>query len=86
MTKDINDIPQTITAKCFFCKQIYNLFDIQKMPINFCRGCCNSPKLIELTTLFVVIQSMVKFAEEQNKKNNDRLVVDVSDLLEHLQK
>ena len=86
MTKDINDIPQTITAKCFFCKQIYNLFDIQKMPMNLCRGCCNSPKLIELTTLFVVIQSMVKFAEEQNKKNNDRLVVDVSDLLEHLQK
>lgn len=86
MEKDLTYIPDTTTAECFSCKESFKLYTVQKTNINFCRGCCISPKFIELTTLFVVIQNMVKFAEEQNKKNNDRLVVDVSDLLEHLQK
>jgi len=86
MTKDINyTLPLTL-AECFMCKETFNLFEIQKLPINFCNNCRNNSKLNQLTTVYLIMQDIVKYAEQKNIKIADKLVVDISDLVDYLQK
>lgn len=86
MKKDLINVIEITTAECFACKQFFKLYDIQKVGINLCGLCGGNNVLSKITTLPFLFKKIVEFAEEQNKKSNDRLVVDVSDLLEYLQK
>jgi len=85
MIKDLIYTPNIITAKCFSCKETFKLYDIQKVNLDLCNLCNVNNKLTELTTIFNVIKKIVIFAEKENIKNNDRLIIDVSNLIEELQ-
>lgn len=86
MKKDITYALTITTAQCFSCKESFELYDIQKTNMDFCNVCNPNNKLTQLTTMFLTIKNIVKFAEEENKKIDNKLVVDVSDLLIELQK
>lgn len=75
----------TETVECFGCKENFTLYAVQKMGMNFCKVCGVNNKFLDLITLPPILIKTVKFAEQENKKVNDRLVVDVSDLLQYLQ-
>jgi hypothetical protein len=56
------------------------------MPINFCRVCGVNNKLTELITLPFVFKKVIEYAEKENQRVNDRLVVDIANLIDDLQK
>lgn len=85
MEKDLTSLNEIVTAECFSCKETFRLFDVQKMGFDFCRLCGISNSLVKLTTLPMVSKKIVAIAEQENQKINDRLVVDVSKLIEGLQ-
>jgi len=84
--KNLVYIPKIVTNECFACKKIFELYEVQNVGIVFCKQCTFNSKLIELTTLPKVFKQIVFFAEQQNQKIDDRLVVDISKLFEELQK
>lgn len=86
MEKDLIYTLKVNTAECFNCKEIFNLYDEQKLNINFCNICNPNKALTTLVSLPNVIKKIVSFAEQQNKKINDRLVVDIADLVTELQR
>jgi len=86
MEKDLTYIPDITTAECFSCKEIFKLYTVQKMGMNFCRMCGINNKFAELITLPNILSKIAKFAEQENEKIDDRLVVDISKLFQELQK
>ena len=86
MEKDLTYIPDITTAECFLCKESFKLYTVQKMGMNFCRMCGINNKFAELITLPNILNKIAKFAEQENQKINDKLVVDVSNLFVELQK
>ena len=86
MEKDLVYTLDIVTSECFSCKEIFKLYDVQKVGIVLCKQCNFNSKFIELTTLPKVLKQIVFFAEQENEKINDRLVVDISKLFEELQK
>ena len=86
MEKNLTYIPDTITTECFNCKENFKLYSVQKMGINFCKACGINNKFIELMTLPNILNKIAKFAEKENEKIEDRLVVDISKLFQELQK
>jgi len=86
MEKNITYIPDIITAECFSCKESFKLYTVQKMGMNFCRMCGINNKFAELITLPNILNKIAKFAEQENEKIDDRLVVDISKLFKELQK
>lgn len=86
MEKDLTYIPDITTAECFSCKESFKLYTVQKMGMNFCRMCGINNKFSELITLPNILSKIAKFAEQENEKIDDRLVVDVSSLFTELQK
>lgn len=86
MEKDLIYDLNIVTSECFLCKETFKLYDVQKVGITFCKQCTFNNKFIELTTVSAIIKQIVFFAEKENQKVNDRLVVDISDLLKELQK
>lgn len=54
--------------------------------MNFCRVCGVNNELTKLTTLPSLFNKVVKYAEKENQRIDDRLVVDISNLLNALQK
>lgn len=85
MERDLTYTLDTEIVQCFGCKENFKLFTVQKIGMNFCKICGVNNKFLDLTTLPSMLVKIVKFAEQENKKINDRLVVDISDLLEYLQ-
>lgn len=85
MKKDLIYIPEEISIKCFGCNEMYKLYTIQKIGLDFCGQCKPNNKLVELTTTLNVLKQVISFAEKENKKINDRLVVDIANLVEELQ-
>lgn len=83
---DLIYTPNIIDAKCYQCNKLFKLYEIQKMPMNFCRICGVNNKLTKLTTLPSVFKKVVEYAEKENQRIDDRLVVDISNLLIALQK
>jgi hypothetical protein len=86
MEKDLTYIPDITTAECFSCKESFKLYTVQKMGMNFCRMCGINNKFAELITLPNILKKIAKFAEKENERIDDRLVVDVSNLFIELQK
>jgi len=86
MEKDLVYVPEITTAECFSCKETFKLYTVQKTGMNFCRLCGIGNKFVELITLPNILKKIAVFAESQNEKIEDRLVVDVSKLFEELQK
>jgi hypothetical protein len=86
MEKDLTYIPDITTAECFICKENFKLYTVQKMGMNFCKMCGINNKFAELITLPNILSKVVKFAEQENERIEDRLVVDVAKLVEELQK
>lgn len=86
MQRDLNYIPEIVTAECFSCKKPFSLYSVQKVTMNFCRLCGINNRLSELITLPHIIVKIVKYAEKQNEHIDGRLVVDISKLLKYLQK
>jgi hypothetical protein len=86
MKKDLVYDLNIVTSECFSCKETFRLYDVQKVGITFCKQCILNNKFVELTTIPAIIKQIVFFAEKENQKVNDRLVVDISNLLEELQK
>jgi hypothetical protein len=85
MTHDLIYTPKVIDEKCYQCDKIFKLYEIQKMPMNFCGVCAINKKLTELTTLPLIIKKIVEYAEKQDKRINDRLIVDIENLVQDLQ-
>lgn len=85
MEKDLISINEVVTTECFSCKETFRLFDVQKTRFDFCKLCVINSNLVKLITLPVVFKKIVAIAEQENQKINDRLVVDVSKLIEILQ-
>lgn len=86
MEKNLTYIPDITTAECFSCKESFKLYTVQKGGMNFCRMCGINNNLIELTTLPIVFKKIIEYAEKENEKIDNRLVVDISKLLQELQK
>jgi len=86
MVHNLNYIPKIIDIKCYQCNKVFKLYKIQKMPINFCRVCGVNNKLTELITLPFVFKKVIEYAEKENQRVNDRLVVDIANLIDDLQK
>jgi len=86
MEKDLTYIPDITTAECFSCKESFKLYTVQKMGMNFCRMCGINNKFAELITLPNILNKIAKFAEQENEKIEDRLVVDIANLFTELQK
>lgn len=86
MEKDLVYTLNIVTSECFSCKEIFKLYDVQKVGIVLCKQCSFNSKLIELTTIPKILKQIVSFAEQENEKINDKLVVDISKLFEELQK
>ncbi len=86
MEKDLTYIPDITTAECFSCKESFKLYTVQKMGMNFCKMCGINNKFVELTTLPNILSKIAKFAEQENERIEDRLVVDISKLFQELQK
>ena len=84
--KDLTYTLEITTAKCFSCKENFKLYTAQKLNINFCGLCITSSKIFQLMTLGNILKKITIVAEKENKKIKDRLVVDVSLLVEELQK
>lgn len=85
MEKDLLNVVKITTAECFLCKETFRLYDAQKNGICICGLCSNKNSLSKLFTLPFLFKQIVEFAELKNEKINDRLVVDVSELIERLQ-
>ena len=68
MQRDLTYIPDITTAECFACKEIFKLYAVQKMGMNFCKICTINYKFIELTTLPNALIKVAKFAEQENEK------------------
>lgn len=86
MDRDLTYIPDIESVECFNCKNIFNIYKIQNVGINFCKRCGINNKNSELTTVQKMLVKIAKFAEEENEKIEDRLVVDISKLFQELQK
>jgi hypothetical protein len=86
MEKDLIYTPEIITAECFICKETFKLYTVQKIGMDFCRLCGIGNKLAELTTLSNILKKITVFAEQENEKIENRLVVDISKLFIELQK
>ena len=86
MQRDLTYIPDITMAECFGCKENFKLYTVQKMAMNFCKICTVNDKFIELTTLPNALIKVAKFAEQENERIDNRLVVDISKLLIELQK
>jgi hypothetical protein len=86
MKHDLIYTPRIIDAQCYQCNKVFKLYEIQKMPINFCYICAVNNKLTKLTTLSLIVKKIIEYAEKENKRIDDRLVVDISNLLDDLQK
>lgn len=86
MVHNLNYIPDKTTVECYGCKQPFDLYEIQKMPMNFCRICGVNNKLTELTTLPFVFKKVIEYAEKENQRVDNKLVVDISNLINDLQK
>jgi len=86
MNRDLTYIPEIETVQCWGCKENFKLYSIQKIGMNWCSLCGINNKLSELITMPNVLKKIVTFAEEKNEKIDDRLVVDVSKLVQELQK
>ena len=86
MEKDLVYVPEITTAECFSCKESFKLYTVQKMGMNFCQQCGVNNKFAELITLPNILKKIAVFAESQNEKIDDRLVVDISKLFQELQK
>jgi hypothetical protein len=86
MKKDLTYIPDITTAECFSCKESFKLYTVQKMGMNFCKLCGINNKFAELITLPNILKKIAVFAEKENERIDDRLVVDVSYLFTELQK
>jgi hypothetical protein len=86
MKHDLIYTPKIIDAQCYQCSKVFKLYEIQKMPINFCHTCAINNKLTELITLSIVVKKIVEYAEKQNQRVNDRLVVDIQNLIDDLQR
>jgi len=84
--RDLVYVPETETVQCWGCKEDFKLYSVQKIGINWCKVCAINNKLSELITLPNILKKIIKIAEEKNKKIDDRLVVDVSELVQELQK
>lgn len=85
MEKDLLNVVNITTAECFFCKDSFRLYDVQKIGIQICGVCGGNNSLSKLFTLPFLFKQIVEFAELKNEKIEDRLVVDVSELIEKLQ-
>jgi len=85
MEKDLTYTIKVTTAECMFCKESYKLYEAQKTGISLCGLCGGGNKLSKLITLPIVFKKIIELAEKKNKKIKDRLVVDVSELIEELQ-
>lgn len=86
MEKDLTYIPDITTAECFSCKESFKLYTVQKIGMSFCKMCGINNNLVELITLPNILSKIAKFAEQENEKIDNRLVVDISKLFEELQK
>ena len=86
MSKNLTYIPEVVTSECFSCKAIFELYLVQKVGINFCKECNGNESFYTLITLPAILKKIAYYAEEQNKKINNRLVVDISALFKELQK
>lgn len=85
MDRDIVYNIDITTAECFSCKEVFRLYTVQKSGMDLCAICNNNYKSTELISLHTFLLKVIKFAEKENLKLNDRLVIDVSNLLEELQ-
>lgn len=85
MNRDINFLLETKQLECFACKKKFTLYSIQETSINFCKVCSPNFILVELFTLPNIIKKIVDFAEKRNIKDKDKLLVDVSELINKLQ-
>lgn len=83
---DLIYTPDVIKAECYQCSTVFKLYSVQKMPINFCRICGVNNKLTELTTLPLLFKKIVEYAEKKNQRIDDRLVVDIGNIIDDLQK
>lgn len=86
MEKDLSYIPETTSAECYACKSIFKLYTIQKIGLDFCKLCGVNNKLVKLTTISNILFKISDFAEKENEKIENRLVVDISKLFIELQK
>lgn len=86
MEKDLTYIPDITTAECFSCKESFKLYTVQKIGMDFCKMCGFNNKFAELITLPNILSKIAKFAEQKNEKIENRLVVDVAELVQELQK
>lgn len=86
MNRDLVYIPDVIETECFSCKKIFKLFSIQKTGMDFCKICNVNSRLVELLTLPIILKQIVFFAEKNNEKINDKLIIYVDDLIKKLQR
>lgn len=85
-TRDLVYAPEVTTAECFSCKKTFSLYKVQNYGISFCAVCGVNNNFVNLVTLPKILTQIAKFAEFKNEKIDGRLVVDVSDLFNELQK
>jgi len=85
MERDITYIPEITETECFGCNKNFKLYLIQKTGIVFCKVCGPNLILSELTTISQILKKIVSFAEKENQKIDDKLVVDISKLIDFLQ-
>lgn len=86
MEKDLVYVPEITSTECFICKETFKLYTVQKIGMDFCKMCGINNKFAELITLPNILSKIAKFAEQENKRIDGRLVVDISDLFIELQK
>jgi hypothetical protein len=89
MNKNINNLPITIIEQCFFCKQNFELFDIQKTPINICGLCItqtDATSLTRLTTIGKILVNISEFSKNNIHKINEKDAIFLDEFIEYLQK
>jgi len=84
--RDLIYTPDITEAECYQCSAVFKLYNVQKMPVSFCRICGVNNNLTELTTLPFLLKKIVEYAEKENQRIDDRLVVDIANIIDDLQK
>jgi len=85
MSRDIDYVPKKIATKCDFCNEYFNLYEIQKLPINICKECSSENKNVTLVSINQIVMEIIQIAEKNKKILDEKIVIDVEELITTLQ-